>query len=39
MLTAKQFEVTCDLRLGEGSATVISADLTPAYVELNKGMS
>jgi len=39
VLAAKQFEVTCDLRLGEGSATVISADLTPAYVELNKGMS
>ena len=39
VLTAKNFEITCDLGLGGGSATVISADLTPAYVELNKGMS
>ncbi len=39
VLTAKSFEITCDLGLGGGSAAVISADLTPAYVELNKGMS
>ena len=39
VLAARQFEVTCDLGLGEGSATVLSADLTPSYVELNKGLS
>ena len=39
VLTAKQFEVTCDLGIGGGSATVLSADLTPAYVELNMGTS
>ena len=39
VLTAKSFEITCDLGIGGGSAEVISADLTPAYVELNKGMS
>jgi len=39
VLEADQFEVVCDLGLGGCSATVISADLTPAYVELNKGMS
>jgi glutamate N-acetyltransferase/amino-acid N-acetyltransferase len=39
VLTAKNFEITCDLGLGGGSAAVISADLTPAYVELNKEMS
>ncbi|MGD0983112.1 MAG: bifunctional glutamate N-acetyltransferase/amino-acid acetyltransferase ArgJ [Acidimicrobiales bacterium] len=39
VLGAKQFEVTCDLGLGDGSATMLSADLTPAYVELNKGLS
>jgi glutamate N-acetyltransferase/amino-acid N-acetyltransferase len=39
VLEADQFEVVRDLGLGGCSATVISADLTPAYVELNKGMS
>jgi glutamate N-acetyltransferase/amino-acid N-acetyltransferase len=39
VLRAKQFEITCDLGLGEGSATILSADLTPDYVELNKGLS
>ncbi len=39
VLSAKEFEITCDLGLGEGSATILSADLTPAYVEFNKGMS
>jgi len=39
VLGARQFEITCDLGLGEGSATILSADLTPAYVEFNKGLS
>jgi N-acetylglutamate synthase/N-acetylornithine aminotransferase len=39
VLSADKFEVTCDLGLGRCSAMVISADLTPAYVELNMGLS
>jgi len=39
VLSAKQFEVICDLGLGEGAASILSADLTPAYVELNMGLS
>ena len=39
VLAAHQFEITCDLGLGTGSASVLSADLTPAYVELNMGRS
>jgi glutamate N-acetyltransferase/amino-acid N-acetyltransferase len=39
VLGAKELEITCDLGLGEGSATILSADLTPAYVEFNKGLS
>jgi glutamate N-acetyltransferase/amino-acid N-acetyltransferase len=39
VLGSQQFEVICDLGLGEGSATMTSADLTPAYVELNMGRS
>ena len=39
VLTADEFDLTCDLGLGECSAMVLSADLTPSYVELNKGMS
>ncbi len=39
VLGARQFEITCDLGLGEGAATILSADLTPAYVEFNKGLS
>jgi glutamate N-acetyltransferase/amino-acid N-acetyltransferase len=31
--------LSADLGLGRCSATVISADLTPAYVELNMGLS
>jgi glutamate N-acetyltransferase/amino-acid N-acetyltransferase len=39
VLSAKQFEVICDLGLGEGAASILSTDLTPAYVELNMGLS
>jgi len=39
VLAATQFEITCDLGLGAGSATMVSADLTPLYVELNMGRS
>lgn len=39
VLAARQFEITCDLSLGTGSATMLSADLTPSYVELNMGRS
>jgi len=39
LLAASQFEITCDLGLGSASASIVSADLTPAYVELNMGRS
>ncbi len=39
VLSGHEFEITCDLGLGSGSASMISADLTPAYVELNMGRS
>ena len=39
VLSATELEITCDLGLGTGSATVLSADLTPLYVELNMGRS
>jgi glutamate N-acetyltransferase/amino-acid N-acetyltransferase len=39
VLSARQFEITCDLGLGTGSGSMLSADLTPAYVELNMGRS
>jgi N-acetylglutamate synthase/N-acetylornithine aminotransferase len=39
VLAGKQFEIVCDLGLGEGAATMVGADLTPAYVELNMGRS
>jgi glutamate N-acetyltransferase/amino-acid N-acetyltransferase len=39
LVAGREFEIVCDLGLGAGSATMISADLTPAYVELNMGRS
>jgi len=39
LLARQQFEITCDLGLGAGSGSMLSADLTPAYVELNMGRS
>ena len=39
VLAGRRFEISCDLGLGAGSATMTSADLTPAYVELNMGRS
>ena len=39
VLAAKQIELTCELGLGTASATMLSCDLTPAYVELNMGRS
>jgi glutamate N-acetyltransferase/amino-acid N-acetyltransferase len=39
VLASTRFEITCDLGLGSGSASIVSADLTPAYVELNMGRS
>lgn len=39
VLAAKRIEVVCELNLGPGSASMLSADLTPAYVELNMGRS
>lgn len=39
VLSARQIEITCDLGLGSGTATILSADLTPSYVELNMGRS
>jgi glutamate N-acetyltransferase/amino-acid N-acetyltransferase len=31
----KEIEVTCDLRLGNGEATVTTVDLTPGYIDEN----
>jgi len=39
VLLGREYEIVCDLGLGEGSATILSADLTPLYVELNLGRS
>ena len=39
VLSSREFDITCDLGLGTGSASMISADLTPAYVKLNMGRS
>jgi glutamate N-acetyltransferase/amino-acid N-acetyltransferase len=39
ILSAREIEITCDLGIGTGSATILSADLTPAYVEFNMGRS
>jgi N-acetylglutamate synthase/N-acetylornithine aminotransferase len=39
VLAASEIEIMCDLGLGTGSATMLSSDLTPAYVELNMGRS
>ncbi len=38
-LASTHYEITCDLGLGAASASILSADLTPAYVELNMGRS
>jgi glutamate N-acetyltransferase/amino-acid N-acetyltransferase len=38
-LAAGELEITCELGLGTASATMLSCDLTPAYVELNMGRS
>jgi glutamate N-acetyltransferase/amino-acid N-acetyltransferase len=34
-MTSREIEVTCDLRLGLGEATVTTVDLTPAYIDEN----
>jgi glutamate N-acetyltransferase/amino-acid N-acetyltransferase len=39
VLSAREYEIVCDLGLGDGSATILSSDLTPLYVELNMGRS
>jgi glutamate N-acetyltransferase/amino-acid N-acetyltransferase len=39
VLSGHEYEIVCDLGLGEGSASILSADLTPLYVELNMGRS
>jgi len=39
VLSGREYEIVCDLGLGDGSATILSADLTPLYVELNMGRS
>ena len=39
VLSAREIEITCDLGIATGSATILSADLTPAYVEFNMGRS
>ena len=39
ILARREYEIVCDLGLGEGCAAILSSDLTPAYVELNKGRS
>ncbi len=39
LLRAREFAVTCDLGLGDASASVRTSDLSPGYVELNMGRS
>jgi glutamate N-acetyltransferase/amino-acid N-acetyltransferase len=39
VLAGKELEIICELGLGSGSAAMVSADLTPSYVELNMGRS
>ena len=39
VLAGPELEVCCELGLGDGTGTILSADLTPSYVELNMGRS
>ena len=39
VVTSPQFDVTCDLRLGTGTATVLTNDLSHAYIDENAGTS
>lgn len=39
VLAAEQIEIVCDLGIGDGTGTVLSADLTHAYVDENMGRS
>ena len=39
VLSGRAYEIVCDLGLGDGTATILSSDLTPLYVELNMGRS
>ena len=38
-MDGRHLEITCDLGLGQGSATVLTNDLTHAYVDENMGTS
>jgi N-acetylglutamate synthase/N-acetylornithine aminotransferase len=35
----RELEITCDLRAGDGEATMLFTDLTHAYVDENMGTS
>jgi glutamate N-acetyltransferase/amino-acid N-acetyltransferase len=35
VMTGRDIDITCDLRLGLGDATVTTVDLTPAYIDEN----
>jgi glutamate N-acetyltransferase/amino-acid N-acetyltransferase len=39
VMAARDLQITCDLDLGEGDATVTTVDLTPAYIDENMGTS
>jgi glutamate N-acetyltransferase/amino-acid N-acetyltransferase len=39
VMAARDLEITCDLDLGAGDATVTTVDLAPAYIDENMGTS
>jgi glutamate N-acetyltransferase/amino-acid N-acetyltransferase len=38
-MSKRDIEISCDLNLGDGAATVTTVDLTPAYIDENMGTS
>jgi glutamate N-acetyltransferase/amino-acid N-acetyltransferase len=38
-MSKRDIEITCELNLGDGAATVTTVDLTPAYIDENMGTS
>ena len=38
-MSKRDIEITCELNLGHGAATVTTVDLTPAYIDENMGTS
>jgi N-acetylglutamate synthase/N-acetylornithine aminotransferase len=38
-MAERHLDITCDLGLGDGRATILTNDLTPAYIAENTGGS